>query len=81
MCETLYEIAQAVDFDMTFLLIDTLFVGRCPDGDVIGLNAGVGKNFLHRDTHRRAAAPNAHNEGGFEATIDDLGTQLKRIVQ
>ena len=66
---------------MAFLLIDALFVGRRPDGDVVGLNAGVGEDFLNCDAYGCAAAPNAHNEGGFEAAVDDLGTQLKRIVQ
>ena len=66
---------------LVFLLIDTLFVGGCPDSDVVSLNARVGKDFLYCDAHRCAAAPNTHNEGGFEAAVDDLGTQLKRIVQ
>ena len=81
MRKALHQIAQAVDFNMAFLLIDTLLVGRCPDGDVVSLNARLGEDFLNCDPYRCATAPNAHNECGFEAAVDDLGTQLKRIVQ
>ena len=81
MGESLDQIAQAIDLDAAFLLIDAVFVGRGADRDVVGLDTGVGENFLYRDAHGRTPAPNRDNKGRLEAAIDDLGTQSKRIVQ
>ena len=81
MGKSLHEITQTVDLDVSFLLVDTLLVRGCSNRDVVGFNTGVGKYFLHSDTDRRTTTPNTDDKGGFEAAIDDLGTQLKRIVQ
>ena len=81
MGQSLHEITQTVDLDMPFLLVDALLVRRRSYGNVVGFNTGVGKYLLHSDANGRATTPNTHDKGGFEAAIDDLGTQLKRIVQ
>ena len=81
MGQSLHEITQTVDLDVPFLLVDTLLVRGCSYRDVIGFNARVGKYLLHSDADRRTATPNTDDKGGFEAAVDDLGTQSKRIVQ
>ena len=81
MGQSLHEITQTVDLDVPFLLIDALLVRGCSYRDVVGFNAGVGKYLLHSDANGRTTTPNTDDKGRFEAAIDDLGTQLKRIVQ
>ena len=81
MGQSLDEITQTVDLDLPFLLVDTLLVRGRSYRDVVGLYARISKYFLHSDANRRTTAPNTDDKGWFEAAIDDLGTQLKRIVQ
>ena len=74
------DVVQAVDPDGLAPLLDAL-VGGGADGDVVGGQAVVLEQLLHGDAHRRAAPPDADDEVGPEAAVQDLEAEPEGIVQ
>lgn len=75
-----YQIVHAENLNSAGFLINCM-VGRSSDRYVIRVYAAIGQQFLHRNPHRCAAAPNRDNKTGPESTAIDTRCQLKGVFQ
>ena len=63
-------VIQAMHRDSTaFVNTD---IGRCSNGNVIGIDSAVCKNFLHGHTDRSATTPNSNDERWLESALQYL---------
>jgi len=73
------DVLQAMDTYL-FLLFFANIRG-CSDGNVIGLNAMVHQNLLHRYPRERASTPNTHNESRLKSILHNLEAESHRALQ
>lgn len=56
-------------------------IRRGADGNVIGFDAAIAENLLHRHSDGRSASPYRDNHGGSKAAFEDIDAEFDRVLE
>jgi len=65
------QVVHTVNTNGTSAVIDTAAVRRGPDGNVIGIDAEIGKQLLNRNSYWRTTTPDGDDGTGPESALDN----------